>query len=701
MEQKSTPGFQVDDASGSYKAEPQIPLSLSSMAPILDQFSMGILVLNLNCCFVYFNKAARKILSPMQTGDSFCKHLTPASGQLLKMSLRSRLIAGDHSVVDPEIMKLEIESGPVPVFLECAFEELSFDGLVASVLSVRDVSDERQATEYNQRLSSALEQTADAVMLTSQKGVIEYINDGFRQTTGYNDQEVLGKTPALLKSGHHDAVFYDRLWRHLRKGLVYRDVMLNRRKNGDLYYEEKTISPLRNEHGEITHFLSTGKDISEQISAQRRLKFLVHHDVLTGLPNRMLMMDRLAQAVSASKRKHNHVALIFLDLDRFKTINDSIGHDAGDEILKEMANRLKKILREGDTVAHLSADKFAILIPDVTSELEVSVIASAVLETITEPMMYGSQELFVSASMGISVFPESGSDPILLAKHAELAMYQSKYLGGNCFQYYDSASNARADERLQLENQLRYALKRSEFEVYYQPQINNSTHKMVGAEALIRWNHPERGVVLPDEFIDLLEESSMIIEVGEWILKESCLQMVSWQEQGIDICRVSVNVSPRQLDDVDFPARVLSILDETGLNPSALELEITERSLVKNEQQTIVILNQLSAMGVGISMDDFGSGYSSLRVLREFPVQTLKIDRDFLRNIPDCDEACSLTSAIVSMGKSLKLSIVAEGVETQEQLVFLKEQGCDVIQGYYFSHPLTAKNFAEYQSCEI
>jgi len=697
MEQKTMPGLQVDDASGSYDIQKNSFSSLSGLTPLLDPLSIGMLVLDLNCCFLYFNPAAQNIFSTMLTGESFCKHLTPASGQLLKLSLRSRLISGDHDVIDTGLLELEIETASVPVFLECMFEEFSIDELDASVLSVRDVSGERQAAEHNRRMSSALEQTADAVMLTDRMGVIEYINEGFRLTTGYDDSAVLGKTPALLKSGHHDAVFYDRLWSHLRKGLVYRDVMLNRRKNGDLYYEEKTISPLRNEYGEITHFLSTGKDISEQISAQRRLKFLVHHDVLTGLPNRMLMMDRLAQAVSASKRKDNRVALMFLDLDRFKTINDSIGHDAGDVMLKEIASRLKKTLREGDTVAHLSADMFAILIPDIVSELEVSVIASAALEAIVEPVMCGEQELFFSASMGISVYPESGEDPIVLAKHAEIAMYQAKYLGGNCFQYYDSATNARADERLQLENELRYALKRSEFEVYYQPQIKNSTHEMVGVEALIRWNHPEKGVVLPDEFIDLLEDSNMIIEAGEWVLRQACSQLKSWMDQGKRILRVSVNVSPRQLDDVDFPARVLSILDETGLPPAALEIEITERSLVKNEQKTIAVLNQLSSLGVGIAMDDFGSGYSSLRVLREFPIQTLKIDRDFLKNIPSSGEDCSLTSAIVSMGKSLQLNIVAEGVETHEQLGFLKEQGCDVTQGYYFSHPLSASRLAEYR----
>jgi len=366
-------------------------------------------------------------------------------------------------------------------------------------------------------------------------------------------------------------------------------------------------------------------------------------------------------------------------------------------LLKEIANRLKSSLREGDTVAHQSGDEFAILVPDVNSEEEVKNIVRSIFRIIRKPFELDGHELFFSASMGMAMYPEGGDEPKMLAKHAEIAMYQAKQKGGNCSQFYQHDQSYHTDERLMLENELRYAISRGEFSLFYQPQIRNSDHRIVGVEALIRWHHPKKGLILPSSFVPVLEESGMIIEVGQWVMATACHQLKSWHRQGLDIPQVSVNVSSRQLANEDFTEIVQGILVESGLAPEALELEITESYLMHNETRAIEMLKKLGDTGVGLAMDDFGTGFSSLRYLREFPVQTLKIDRDFVKNIPLSSDDCSLASAIVSMGHSLKLNVIAEGVETEEQLSFMQTQGCDVTQGFYFSHPVPAEQMGGMQ----
>jgi len=674
---------------------------LPDVSAILDNLSSGMVVIGYDCRIRYLNPVAQEIfLLPEETliGVSFCALLEPESAKMLQSCLAGFISVTPSIQTDPDFFELQLTGFDHSVIsLECSFQKLNLSDLKGVVLSIRDVTAHRKAENNSRLLSSAMEQIADSVFITDQQGVIEYVNQGFVDTTGYTAMEVLGHTPGFLKSGHHGKKFYLDLWTNVRSGNVFRDVLVNRRKDGVLYYEEKTITPLRNIQGDITHFVSTGKDITEQIKTQRRLQYLAQHDVLTDLPNRCLLIDRLEQAITASRRTNNNIALLFMDVDRFKKINDTLGHKAGDALLKNIAVRLKRSLRQGDTVAHLSGDEFAILIPEVNSEQEINTVASTILDVMRSPFAIQGRELFFSASIGIAKYPESGYDAGVLVKHAEIAMYQAKYLGGNCSQFYDCEMNYRADERLLLENDLRHALERSEFCLYYQPQIRNSDHRITGVEALIRWQHPKKGLTLPSDFIPLLEECGLIVDVGEWVIETACQQLKKWQEGGMNIPQVSVNVSPRQLDNKNFLKIIKKVLDQTGLSSGSLELEITENYLVRNEKQAIGLLNELRELGVGLAMDDFGTGYSSLRYLRELPVQTLKIDRDFVKNVPVSEDDCSLASAIVSMGHSLHLNVIAEGVENSDQLGFMENEGCDITQGFFYSHPLAVDDMFGFQ----
>ncbi len=580
--------------------------------------------------------------------------------------------------------------------MELSISEIPLADKKIYVGVINDITHRKESQATMSRLSSALEQTADSVMITNEKGVIEYVNAGFEQTTGYSREDSVGKTPNLLKSGMQDKAFYNNLWKTILAGDVFSDVIINRHKNGKIYYEEKTISPLRDERGNISHFISSGKDITERMQTHERLQYLAHHDVLTELPNRLLFLDRLSQAIRHSRRTKGVIALMFLDLDRFKVINDTLGHQVGDLLLKEMAQRLRKTIREEDTVARLSGDEFAVLLLDMHHKSEAATLAKNILKKVTEPFQIEGRELFLTSSIGISVFPENGGDANTMLKHADVAMYQSKETGRNTYCFYNNAMDAQAHESLTLENDLRRALERNEFCLHYQPQISSGDKMVTGAEALLRWQHPKRGLLLPEIFIQLLEDTGLIIDVGDWVLDSACMQIRRWHDADIDLPQVSVNIAPRQLADPGLPDKIQAILEKYHLEPSALELEITESTLMNNEDQAIKILMNLHNNGVSIAMDDFGTGYSSLRYLRQFPLRTLKIDRAFINNLPYNNDDCNLASAIITMGHGLQLNVIAEGVETEAQQEFLHKQGCDQSQGYLFSRPIPGHEMGKF-----
>ncbi len=559
----------------------------------------------------------------------------------------------------------------------------------------QDISDRLRTDAEMRKLSRALEQTADSIMITDADGRIEYVNPAFERITGYARAEAIGATPTLLKSGRQGAEFYAELWRTILGGEVFSEVFVNRRKDGSLYYEEKTITPLTDELGRITHFIASGKDISERMQVQERLQYLAHHDTLTELPNRALFLDRLRQALARARWHKRLVGVLFVDLDRFKVINDTLGHDAGDRLLQALGERFARAVRERDTVARLGGDEFAILLDEIASANDTAGIAKKVLAALAPPFMLDGRELFVSASIGVALYPADGEDASTLLKHADTAMYRAKDLGRNNYQFYSSEMSAKAFERLTLESSLRRALTREEFLLHYQPQIDVASGRITGVEALLRWQHPELGLVLPNDFVPLLEETGLIVPVGEWVLRAAAQQACAWAAAGFDDLVIGVNISGRQFNTASFPQTVSRILGETGACGTNLEFEITESVVMHDSPESLARLEALHGLGVRLAIDDFGTGYSSLSYLKRFPIDTLKIDGSFVRDVTHDPDDAAIVTAIVAMAKGLRLRVVAEGVETAEQFEFLRARGCDGLQGFLINRALPAAMLAE------
>jgi diguanylate cyclase (GGDEF)-like protein/PAS domain S-box-containing protein len=559
---------------------------------------------------------------------------------------------------------------------------------------VRDITERKLHDTQLSTLSSVMEQTADIIIVTDTAGKIEYVNPSFEKITGYSYLEAIDNTPGLIASGKHKPEFYRHLWSTITAGDSYSNIFINRRKDGSLFYEEQTITPIKDHAGKITHFVSTGKDISERIQVQERLQHMAHHDALTDLPNRNLFLDRLQQSLTRARWHDRLVAVMFLDLDRFKNINDTLGHTVGDQLLLQLSERLSNSVRDGDTIGRFGGDEFAILLDDINSDSHISLLAEKLLDTLKKPFKINKHELFVTASIGISIFPNDGEDSDTLLRNADVAMYRAKDLGKNNYQFYSDDLSARIFERMTLESHLRHALERNEFVLYYQPQIDTRTQKIMGVEALLRWKHPEFGLVTPNNIVPLMEETGLIEKVGHWALETACRQARKWHDAGWTYLHLSVNISSRQFNDPDFISLVHDIISTTGINPEYLELELTESMLIRNASATINALNTLSSLGVRFAIDDFGTGYSSLSYLRRFPIDTIKIDRSFIHDVTDNPDDAAIASAIIVMGQNLSLNVIAEGVENQQQLEFLSSRNCHYLQGNLFSRPLPAEEFS-------
>ena len=561
---------------------------------------------------------------------------------------------------------------------------------------VRDITERKAQDAQVGKLSSVMEQTADIIVVTDTEGKIEYVNPSFEKITGYTYNEAVNNSPGLVASGLHKSEFYKHMWETITAGESYSNIFINRRKDGSLYYEEKTITPIKDQSGTITHYVATGKDISERIQIQERLQHMAHHDALTDLPNRNLFLDRLQQSLNRARWHDRLVAVMFMDLDRFKIINDTLGHNVGDQLLLQLSQRLAKTVRDGDTIARFGGDEFAILLDDINSESHISSLAQKLLDTLATPFKFNKQELFVTASIGVSIFPNDGEDSDTLLRNADVAMYRAKDLGKNNYQFYSDDLSARIFERLTLENNLRHALERDEFVLYYQPQIDARTNKVSGVEALLRWQHPELGLVTPNNIIPLLEETGLIEKVGHWVLETACRQSRAWHDAGWSYLHMSVNISSRQFNNTDFISSLHDIINQTKINPEFLELELTESMLMRNASATINALHSLSGRGVRFAIDDFGTGYSSLTYLRRFPIDTIKIDRSFIHDVTDNPDDAAITSAIIVMAQSLSLNVIAEGVENQKQLDFLTSRNCHYLQGNFFSRPLPAEELSQF-----
>ncbi|MBE0533321.1 MAG: EAL domain-containing protein [Rhodospirillales bacterium] len=581
------------------------------------------------------------------------------------------------------------------ILVEAQVRVVIWKGKPAVQSTVIDVTEHRRTVENLRKLSQAVEQSPASVIITDTTGAIEYVNPKFVEVAGYAAEEVIGKNPRLLKSGKMPAEAYEELWRKITSGQEWRGELLNRKKNGELYWESVSISPIKTPDGIITHFLAVKEDISLRKEYEKRLIQQANFDEVTGLPNRVLALDRLEQALARGLRQNHKVGLLFIDLDRFKYVNDTLGHHTGDHILKEAGARIRHCLRAADTVARLGGDEFTVIVPDLQLGIDVEPVAQKILESFGQPFHLGGREIFLTPSIGITIWPDDGSLPDELMRNADTAMYRAKEMGRNNFRFFTPELNERALTRARMEHQIRHALDRNEFELHYQPLVDLATGRIVRAEALLRWHNPELGQVSPEDFIPLAEEIGLITPIGEWVLRTACRQAMAWRAEGLCPERISVNVSSRQFRGLSLFDTVVGILEETGMPPTGLELEITENLLMADIPEVIDGLRRLDDLGISLSVDDFGTGYSSLSYLRRFPVSVLKIDKSFVKDVATDSDNATLVEAIITMGRSLKLEVVAEGVETGAQMGFLRQRGCDYAQGYYYSRPTPTADFRQ------
>ena len=578
--------------------------------------------------------------------------------------------------------------------VEVTVNYLEYEGRTLSYSFVRDITERKRHEDELRKLSQAVEQSPAAVVLTNPQGLIEYANPKFSQITGYTLEEVRGKNSRFLKSGETSSEEYGKLWETIKAGHEWHGEFHNRRKDGTFFWEQASISPVRDDTGNISHFLAIKEDITERKRYQEQLQHLATHDDLTGLANRALMQDRLEQSILFAKRSGRLVAVLLLDLDRFKIINDSLGHSFGDSLLQIIADRLRESVRGADTVARLGGDEFIILLAEVANEEDVGKVAKKILDNITAPFEIEDREITITASLGISIYPQDGDDEETLIRNADIAMYRAKE-EGNSFRLYAPEMNLVVHEVMEMETDLRRAVERNELRLHYQPKVSLESGRITGAEALLRWEHPVRGMIMPGIFIPLAEETGLIQPIGEWVLQNICLQIKAWQAQGLPVVPIAANLSARQFRKDDLVETVQRILRETGLSPHLLELELTESMIMRDPQSAAATMQQLNILGVSLALDDFGTGYSSLNYLRRFPVDSLKIDRSFISDVADDPSAAAVTTSIIAIAHSLGLQAVAEGVETKEQLDFLHECGCDSYQGYLYSTPLPENDFTE------
>jgi diguanylate cyclase (GGDEF)-like protein/PAS domain S-box-containing protein len=549
---------------------------------------------------------------------------------------------------------------------------------------------ERVVSERLRLSAEVFNNSQEGILVTDANNRIVTVNKAFTSITGYAESEVLGHSPSILASGRQDEHFYARLWDALLNEGAWRGELWNRRKNGEIIPNWYSINVLRNEGGDIINYVAVFSDITGRKQAESRIQFLAHHDALTQLPNRVLLMDRFLQAKAAAQRAQSKVAILFVDLDNFKHINDNWGHQAGDQFLIKTVERLQREVRESDTICRQGGDEFIIMLADLPEMEIVTRVAQNILRVLSEAVDVKGHAVSVSASIGIAVYPDDSVDFDILLGSADAAMYEAKAGGKNGYRFFTDQISHDALERANLQAQMRGALKNQEFELYYQPQIDFSNGEVLGVEALIRWNHPVKGLISPAIFIPLAEESGFIVPLGEWVLNEAVRQAQEWAHAGGQGLTIAVNISAIQFSRSNFLEIVTQALEQSGLAPHLLELELTESVLLKDMENTFATIRQLKQLGISLSIDDFGTGYSSLSYLKKINVDKLKIDQSFVRDICDDPDDVAIVRAIIQLGKALELRVIAEGVETAEQAVLLKNSGCDEAQGYLYGRPQKA-----------
>ncbi|HEY0635732.1 MAG TPA: EAL domain-containing protein [Gammaproteobacteria bacterium] len=569
-------------------------------------------------------------------------------------------------------------------------------GVVTQLFSLLSVLPAGNHSTQELRLAATFfETTSEAITITDTRNRIVAVNPAFCWITGYSEEEVLGRDPSLLSSGRHSAAFYRAMWETLQRLGRWQGEIWNRRKNGEVYPEWLSIVAIRDEHGNVMQHMAIFSDITRRKQDEKKIWHQANFDALTGLPNRTLFLDRLGQAMHQAHRDQRQLALMFIDLDRFKYVNDTHGHAAGDQLLREAARRIRASVTESDTVARLGGDEFTVVLGNFDAILDVEMIADQILQALAQPFDIDGHEAFVSGSVGITLYPDDASELEQLLRNADSAMYRAKEAGRNTFRYFTLEMNDAARRRLRLEHDLRRAVEKGEIQVHFQP-ILNSAGRVVGAEALARWHHHELGMIAPDEFIPLAEDIGIIPAIEQWVMQLAVGEASQWTALGAGTLFVSVNISTLQCKNNYCYDFVRELLGRSHIKPAQLKLEITERVMMEDSENVISLLSSIRTTGIQLAIDDFGTGFSSLSYLKRFPADVLKIDRSFVRDLPEDRDNVGLVEAIVAMAKSLGLKLVAEGVETHEQLAFLHSLGVDMVQGYYYSPALTADQFRAY-----
>lgn len=572
------------------------------------------------------------------------------------------------------------------------------DSIGETLLQIRQDEASQQMESRLRQLSRAMDSSLNGVMITSSTQLdhpIVYVNPAFERITGYSAEEVIGQSGRFLVRDDFNQRGLGTIREALRCRREAHAILRNYRKDGSLFWNELFIAPVRDESGSMTtHFVSILNDVSERISYEQQLEFHANHDALTGLANRNLLNDRIAQALAQARADGLMVGVLLLDLDRFKLINDGFGHSPANELLKSVAHRLNQSVRDTDTIARLGGDEFVVVIGRLQSADDLSIVAGKILRSLNQPFIMEGKEIFVTASVGAALYPRDGDHGEILLRNADVAMYRVKEHGRNNYRFYAPEMTHMAIDRLDMEGNLRRALERDELQVYYQPLVDLGSGAIVGAEALVRWQHPRIGMIQPGEFIPLAEDTGLIIPLGQLVLRQVCSDILDWQAAGLPPVKISINLSARQFRQDDLSATIRNVLDESGVDGGRLAFELTESMVMHDVENTLGTLRELKKLGATISLDDFGTGYSSLSYLKRFPIDTLKIDRSFVRDIHEDKDDAAIAHAVIAMAHKLGIKVIAEGVETRDQLRLLSEFSCDEIQGYLFSRPVPVGEFS-------
>jgi len=629
------------------------------------------------------------------THVSVSKILTPKDLELA-LRMTAAKLAGEKQVTRYELEITDKEGRQIPI--EVVSTLIYRNGAPVGVQGIgRDIS-ERKRFETDLRIAATSFESQEPMIITDSSSVIQRVNEAFTKSTGYTAEEAIGQTPRILESGRHDADFYRAMWETIARTGTWQGEIWDRRKNGEIYPKWLTISAVKGDDGGVTHYVWAHQDITERKAAEEKIRQLAYHDPLTRLPNRQLLLDRMQHALASCARSGRKGALLFIDLDNFKSLNDTLGHLLGNLLLQQVAERLASCVREGDTVARLGGDEFVVMLEDMSEQTieaaeQAKVIGEKILAALSQPYLLDMHEFRSSGSIGVTVFGGDQQDAEELLKQADIAMYQSKKDGRNALRFFDRKMQDAINARVTLEGELRKALEQQQFQLHYQIQVDSS-HRHIGAEALIRWIHPERGMVSSDRFIPLAEETGLILPIGKWVLETACAQLQAWaRDEQTQNLILAVNISARQFHQADFVAQVRAIVQHHAINPDLLKLELTESLLLEDTDNIIATMNALKAIGVQLSLDDFGTGYSSLQYLKKLPLDQIKIDQSFVRDISSDANDAAIVRTIIAMAEALGLGVIAEGVETELQREFLDLRGCHVYQGYLFGKPVPIERF--------